>query len=136
MFSAVLSGSFDLVQWLIDQGVDVNAEADNGSTALTFLCDRDAPLGADNLKMAQFLVEHGANANPNLGKKWPPYWIELWKKQSKSTTGVNYPLIRYLMFHDPVFIFAVSVICLSVILVLLYFVLIKRTKKKEQIETM
>lgn len=133
---AARGGNLDLALWLIEQGVDVNAEADGGETAITCACITDRiTLRVNHLKMAQLLVEHGANANPNLGKKLCPYWIELWRVQSKSTTGVNYPLIRYLMFHDPVFIFAVSLIFLLVIFALLYFVLIKRTKKKEQIET-
>ncbi|MBQ2621753.1 MAG: ankyrin repeat domain-containing protein [Thermoguttaceae bacterium] len=133
---AARGGNLDLALWLIEQGVDVNAEADGGEAALTLACDCDKIVFDKNsLKMVQLLVEHGAIANPNLGKKLCPYWYELWKKQSKSRTGVNFPLIRYLMFHDPVFISAVTVILLTAILALLYFVLIKRAKKNEQIET-
>lgn len=89
--------------------------------------------------MVQFLVEHGADANPRLGKQLTPYWLELWKQQSKSTTGVNYPLILYLMFHDKGLIIAVSATILAIILAiigtLLALFFIKRTRKKERIET-
>ena len=85
--------------------------------------------------MVQFLVEHGADANPRLGKQLTPYWLELWKQQSKSTTGVNYPLILYLMFHDKGLIIAVSATILAIIGTLLALFFIKRTRKKERIET-
>ena len=136
LHKAAQSDNLELIQWLIDQGVDVNAETEDGKTALMYACLYDSvSSGSDHLKMVQLLVEHGAKTNPNLGKKWIPYWLQLWAEQASSGSGVNYPLIHYLMLHDTGFICAVLIIFLTVILSLLYFVLIRRAKKNEDFVT-
>ncbi len=100
----------ELVLWLINQGIDVNATNTRGETPLETVCDI-----IYDLEMVQFLVEHGANANPNFGKKALPYWFELWKYTSGVKNPFDDPLIRYLMFHDKMFVVGLPGLILAII---------------------
>ena len=100
----------ELVLWLINQGIDVNATNSLGETPLETVCDI-----IYDLEMVQFLVEHGANANPNFGKKALPYWFELWKNTSGVKNPFDDPLIRYLMFHDKMFVVGLPGLILAII---------------------
>jgi ankyrin repeat protein len=52
LHAAAFAGRADMVEWLIDQGIDVNAEDDRGRTPLS--------LAAGNNIIEELLKKHGA----------------------------------------------------------------------------
>ena len=84
--------------------------------------------------MVQFLVEHGANANPNFGKKALPYWFELWKNTSGVKNPFDDPLIRYLMFHDKMFVVGLPGPILAIIVGIWIAFRLNNSKQKSSFE--
>ena len=103
--------SKDLFEWLINQGVDVNAVTSNGETALSIACN-----GYDDLDFVRFLVERGADDNPNRNKTFIPFWFELWKLRTDVKNPFNDPVIRYLMLRDKMFTVGFPGLILALIL--------------------
>jgi len=58
LLEACHESDFDMIQDLINGGVDVDARNDDGSTPLIEVCREDS-----NLNIAQYLIEHGADVN-------------------------------------------------------------------------
>jgi len=58
LFDACYKHSFDIAKNLINEGADVNARIEDGSTPLIEICATDY-----NLELAQYLIKHGADLN-------------------------------------------------------------------------
>jgi len=58
LFNACYEHDFDMLKKLINDGADVDARIDDGSTPLIEICVADS-----NLDLAQYLIEHGADVN-------------------------------------------------------------------------
>lgn len=56
-------GQFDVVQLLLDKGADINATDAYGYSAISEITDQMIDDPAMQIKMAQFLIDHGADLN-------------------------------------------------------------------------
>ncbi|MBR6435950.1 MAG: ankyrin repeat domain-containing protein, partial [Thermoguttaceae bacterium] len=63
LYYSVLSGSFEVAQWLVDQGFDVNAKSKGGCTILHSAVSAYSPISEEVLEAVEWLVEHGADIN-------------------------------------------------------------------------
>ena len=123
------NSSMDLYEWLINQGIDVNAAANNGETALSIACEV-----RDDLDLVRFLVEHGADVNPNRGKTFIPYWFEQWRFRTVVKNPFNDPVIRYLMFHDKLFLIGLPGMLLAIIVMIWIIYIYANSKQKKHSE--
>ncbi|MBQ3948205.1 MAG: ankyrin repeat domain-containing protein, partial [Ruminococcus sp.] len=87
---AAQCGDLEMVKWLIEQGLDVNAKDAHGRTSLLY-----AAIKGD-LELVKWLVEHGAdvNAKTNIGLSIL-FYVEVDGVESKK-------IIQYLKEHDAV----------------------------------
>ncbi len=65
LHAAVIAGNPESVEFLLAQGVPVDAENHNGHTALALCAEH--PRGEANIPIAQLLLAHGANADVSGG---------------------------------------------------------------------
>ena len=71
LHSAVCRGDLEMIQVLLDYGVDVNAQTSNGSTPLLFVMWTNSE---PDLRVVRLLLDHGADPNlPTLDGKTPLY---------------------------------------------------------------
>ena len=64
LHAAVLGGHAGVVQILVEQKADINAASKNG-----FLTPSSQPSGASSEDVAEYLLEHGANARALCGAR-------------------------------------------------------------------
>ena len=88
MLSAVRFGNIEMVQYLMNEGIDVNASLN------THIYIPALVIAAtyEDFEMLQYLVEHGANVNP--GFRIIPYWYSL------SLNGIDPEIVEYLKKRD------------------------------------
>lgn len=89
---AILNWDMDIVRYLVEEeGFDVNEPTIGNYRDCTPL--REAAESGD-FEMVQYLVEHGANVNPNMGKAIFPFWYVL------SDKGGDPEIVKYLKQRD------------------------------------
>ncbi len=102
---AIINGHYDVADYLVNQGADVNAADNTGRTALFSAVDfhtppddnRPAPREVDStvpsFQLIQDLIAHGANVNAQL-KKQQPYRAKLDRGDDTMLTTGTTPLLR------------------------------------------
>ncbi len=153
---AACSGNMELIQWLIEQGADDNSNEDSSILAyaidshdvnvLRFFVEEKkinvnssisssyyrSPLehavNTDDFDMVKYLVEHGADANPNRWSRIIPYWYYLHQQ------GHNPETVKYLREHDNTLIIWSGVLSLIVILITSY-IIYRNLRSKKPVET-
>ena len=92
-----LSGhKWDIVEFLINEGIDINLKDSGGNTALHYLCDDNSTDYNEVFKLIKILLDKGANINMQNKKGHTP----LINATAKSN-GQWFDIFRLLLEHNP-----------------------------------
>ena len=92
-----LSGhKWDIVEFLINEGIDINLKDSGGNTALHYLCDDNSTDYNEVFKLIKMLLDQGANINMQNKKGHTP----LINATAKSN-GQWFDIFRLLLDYNP-----------------------------------
>ena len=125
MMAAVYSKDIDVVRYFLEQeGIDINASVYDRR----YHSPLEEAIIIGDFKMVKFLVEHGANVNPQEGFSLVPYWYEA------SQHGADPKIVKYLKERDNTLIIWSGVLSLLVIAIASYFIY-RNLRSKKLVET-
>ena len=92
-----LSGhKWDIVEFLINEGIDINLKDSGGNTALHYLCDDNSTDYNEVFKLIKILLDKGADANERNKQQSTPLI-----KATARSNGPGFDIFKLLLEHNP-----------------------------------
>ena len=92
-----LSGhKWDIAEFLINEGIDVNLKDSGGNTALHYLCDDNSTDYNEVFKLIKILLDKGADVNERNKQQSTPLI-----KATARSNGPGFDIFKLLLEHNP-----------------------------------
>ena len=96
LHNAVIGHKWDIAEFLINEGIDVNLKNSDGNTALHYLCNEGSKTHTEVMKLIQMVLDRGASVN-ELNKEHSTPLI----KASAKSNGPGFERFKLLLNYNP-----------------------------------